>query len=241
MLEALKEKVCRANLDLVRHGLVIFTWGNVSAIDRAAGLVVIKPSGVSYDGMKPSDMVVVDLDGKVVEGELNPSSDTPTHLELYKAFPNIGGVVHTHSTFATAWAQAGHDIPNIGTTHADYFHDAIPCTRNMRRSEVFGEYEKETGRVIVERFVSKGVDPDDTPAVLVRNHGPFAWGTDADNAVHNAVVLEEVAKMAYLATDIHVAALYVTDFAPRMNKNLVEKHYSRKHGPGAYYGQKKKQ
>ena len=241
MLEALKEKVCRANLDLVRHGLVIFTWGNVSAIDRAAGLVVIKPSGVSYDGMKPSDMVVVDLDGKVVEGELNPSSDTPTHLELYKAFPNIGGVVHTHSTFATAWAQAGHDIPNIGTTHADYFHDAIPCTRNMRRSEVFGEYEKETGRVIVERFAAKGIDPDDTPAVLVRNHGPFAWGTDADNAVHNAVVLEEVAKMAYLATDIHVAALYVTDFAPRMNKNLVEKHYSRKHGPGAYYGQKKKQ
>ena len=245
MLEELKAKVCRANLDLVRHGLVIFTWGNVSAIDRAAGLVVIKPSGVSYDGMKPSDMVVVDLDGKVVEGELNPSSDTPTHLELYKAFPNIGGVVHTHSTFATAWAQAGNDIPNIGTTHADYFHDAIPCTRNMRRSEVFGEYEKETGRVIVERFVSKGIDPDDTPAVLVRNHGPFAWGTDADNAVHNAVVLEEVAKMAYLATDIHVAAqlkgIYLADFSPRMNRFLIEKHYSRKHGPGAYYGQKKKQ
>ena len=245
MLEKLKEKVCRANLNLVRHGLVIFTWGNVSAIDRESGLVVIKPSGVSYDGMKPSDMVVVDLDGKVVEGELNPSSDTPTHLELYKAFPNIGGVVHTHSTFATAWAQAGSDIPNIGTTHADYFHDAIPCTRNMRRSEVFGEYEKETGRVIVERFAAKGIDPDDTPAVLVRNHGPFAWGTDADNAVHNAVVLEEVAKMAYIATEIHVAdqlkGIYLADFSPRMNRFLVEKHYSRKHGPGAYYGQKKKQ
>ncbi len=243
MLEKLKEKVCRANLDLVRHGLVIFTWGNVSAIDRASGLVVIKPSGVSYDNMKPSDMVVVDLDGKVVEGELNPSSDTPTHVELYKAFPNIGGVVHTHSTFATAWAQAGEDIPRLGTTHADYFHDAIPCTRSMKKSEVFGEYEKETGRVIIERF--KDLNPDDTPAVLVRNHGPFAWGTDADNAVHNAVVLEEVAKMAYLAVDIHVAAqlkgLYLADFAPRMNKYLIEKHYSRKHGPGAYYGQKKKQ
>ena len=234
--------MCRANLDLVRHGLVIFTWGNVSAIDRASGLVVIKPSGVSYDNMKPSDMVVVDLDGKVVEGELNPSSDTPTHVELYKAFPNIGGVVHTHSTFATAWAQAGEDIPRLGTTHADYFHDAIPCTRSMKKSEVFGEYEKETGRVIIERF--KDMNPDDTPAVLVRNHGPFAWGTDADNAVHNAVVLEEVAKMAYLAVDIHVAAqfkgIYLADFSPRMNKYLIEKHYSRKHGPGAYYGQKKK-
>ena len=149
MLEELKEKVCRANLDLVRHGLVIFTWGNVSAIDRASGLVVIKPSGVSYDNMKPSDMVVVDLDGKVVEGELNPSSDTPTHVELYKAFPNIGGVVHTHSTYATAWAQAGRDIPSLGTTHADYFHDDIPCTRDMSKEEVFGEYEKETGKVIV--------------------------------------------------------------------------------------------
>ena len=243
MLEELKEKVCRANLDLVRHGLVIFTWGNVSAIDRTSGLVVIKPSGVSYDDMKSSDMVVVDLDGKVVEGELNPSSDTPTHLELYKAFPNIGGVVHTHSTFATAWAQAGEDIPRLGTTHADYFHDAIPCTRSMKKSEVFGEYEKETGHVIIERF--KGMNPDDTPAVLVRNHGPFAWGTDADNAVHNAVVLEEVAKMAYLAVDIHVAAqlkgIYLADFYPRMNKYLIEKHYSRKHGPDAYYGQKKKQ
>ncbi len=243
MLEALKEKVCRANLDLVRHGLVIFTWGNVSAIDRESGLVVIKPSGVSYDNMKPSDMVVVDLDGKVVEGELNPSSDTPTHVELYKAFPHIGGVVHTHSTYATAWAQAGRDIPNIGTTHADYFHDNIPCTRNMKRAEVFGEYEKETGKVIVERF--KGMNPDDTPAVLVKNHGPFAWGTDADNAVHNAVVLEAVAKMAYISVGLStwdkLETRYVPGFGPKMNKLLIEKHYSRKHGPNAYYGQKKKQ
>ena len=240
MLEELKNKVCQANLDLVKHGLVIFTWGNVSAIDRASGLVVIKPSGVSYDNMKPEDMVVVDLDGKVVEGDLNPSSDTPTHLVLYKAFPNIGGVVHTHSTFATAWAQAGRDIPNIGTTHADYFHDAIPCTRDMTKAEVFGEYEKETGNVIVERF--QGMNPDDTPAVLVRNHGPFAWGTDADNAVHNAVVLEQVAKMAYISGDINVGRelpfWYIRSI--KMNKHLIEKHYSRKHGPNAYYGQKKK-
>ena len=242
MLEELKEKVFRANLDLVKHGLVIFTWGNVSAIDRASGLVVIKPSGVSYETMRAEDMVVVDLDGKVVEGDLRPSSDTPTHIELYKAFPNIGGVVHTHSTYATAWAQAGNSIPNIGTTHADYFHEDIPCTRNMRKKEVFGEYEKETGLVIVERF--KGINPDDTPAVLVRNHGPFTWGTDADNAVHNAVVLEQVAKMAYFAIDIHVAAqlkgMFLPDFSPKMNKLLIEKHYSRKHGPNAYYGQKKK-
>ena len=240
MLEALKEKVCRANLDLVRHGLVIFTWGNVSAIDRESGLVVIKPSGVSYDNMKPEDMVVVDLDGKVVEGDLNPSSDTPTHLVLYRAFPNIGGVVHTHSTFATAWAQAGRDIPSLGTTHADYFHDNIPCTRDMTKAEVFGEYEKETGNVIVERF--QGMNPDDTPAVLVRNHGPFTWGTDADNAVHNAVVLEQVAKMAYIAMDINVGKKLQFWYIPsiKMNKLLIQKHYSRKHGPNAYYGQKKK-
>ena len=238
MLEELKEKVCRANLDLVRHGLVIFTWGNVSAIDRASALVVIKPSGVSYDNMKPSDMVVVNLDGKVVEGELNPSSDTPTHLVLYKAFPNIGGVVHTHSTYATAWAQAGIDIPSLGTTHADYFHDDIPCTRNMKKSEVFGEYEKETGNVIVETF--KKIKPDDTPAVLVRNHGPFAWGTDADNAVHNAVVLEEIAKMAFISLTVNLSTLDIVNHKPTMNKLLIEKHYSRKHGPNAYYGQKKK-
>ena len=243
MLEELKEKVCKANLDLVKHGLVLFTWGNVSAIDRESGLVVIKPSGVSYDNMKPSDMVVVDLDGNVVEGSLRPSSDTPTHVVLYKAFPEIGGVVHTHSTFATAWAQAGRDIPNIGTTHADYFHEDIPCTRDMKKAEVFGEYEKETGKVIVERF--KGMAPMDTPAVLVKNHGPFAWGTDADNAVHNAVVLEEVAKMAFVSMGIEssftAARRNAYDFtpAPSMNKNLIEKHYSRKHGPNAYYGQKK--
>ncbi|MCR5139132.1 MAG: L-ribulose-5-phosphate 4-epimerase [Bacteroidaceae bacterium] len=242
MLEELKAKVCKANLDLVKHGLVLFTWGNVSAIDRKSGLVVIKPSGVSYDNMKPSDMVVVDLDGKVVEGDLNPSSDTPTHVVLYKAFPNIGGVVHTHSTYATAWAQAGRDIPNIGTTHADYFHDDIPCTRDMKKAEVFGEYEKETGNVIVERF--KDMNPDDTPAVLVKNHGPFAWGKDADNAVHNAVVLEEVAKMAFVAITIHSDFTdakrnpYQADPKPTMNNHLIEKHYSRKHGPNAYYGQK---
>jgi len=237
MLEALKQEVFEANLNLVKHGLVIFTWGNVSAIDRASGLVVIKPSGVEYDVMKASDMVVVDLDGKVVEGDLRPSSDTPTHVALYKAFPNIGGVVHTHSTYATAWAQAGRDIPNIGTTHADYFHDDIPCTRDMKKSEVFGEYEKETGNVIIERF--KGMNPDDTPAVLVKNHGPFAWGTDAANAVHNAVVLEQVAKMAFISSTLHIPTLDVVKHVPSMNKHLIEKHYSRKHGPNAYYGQKK--
>ena len=238
MLEELKEKVCKANLELVRHGLVLFTWGNASAIDRPSGLVVIKPSGVSYDDMKPSDMVVVDLEGKVVEGNLRPSSDTPTHVVLYKAFPGIGGVVHTHSTYATAWAQAGRNIPNIGTTHADYFHDDIPCTRDMRKAEVFGEYEKETGNVIVERF--RNIDPNDTPGVLVRNHGPFTWGTDVWNAVHNAVVLEEVAKMAFISSTLQLPTLDVIEHVPSMNKHLIEKHYSRKHGPGAYYGQSKK-
>lgn len=238
MLEELKEKVCKANLELVRYGLVLFTWGNASAIDRPSGLVVIKPSGVSYDDMKPSDMVVVDLEGKVVEGNLRPSSDTPTHVVLYKAFPGIGGVVHTHSTYATAWAQAGRNIPNIGTTHADYFHDDIPCTRDMRKAEVFGEYEKETGNVIVERF--RNIDPNDTPGVLVRNHGPFTWGTDVLNAVHNAVVLEEVAKMAFISSTLQLPTLDVIEHVPSMNKHLIEKHYSRKHGPGAYYGQSKK-
>ena len=242
MLEELKTKVWQANLDLVKSGLVLFTWGNASAIDRKSGLVVIKPSGVAYDVMRPEDMVVVDLEGRIVEGSLRPSSDTPTHLVLYKAFPNIGGVVHTHSTYATGWAQVGRNIPNIGTTHADYFHDDIPCTRDMSKEEVFGEYEKETGKVIVERF--KGLNPDDTPAVLVKNHGPFAWGTDADNAVHNAVVLEAVAKMAYISVGLStwnkLETRYVPGFGPKMNKLLVEKHYSRKHGPNAYYGQKKK-
>ena len=229
MLEALKEKVFRANLDLVKHGLVIFTWGNVSAIDRENNLVVIKPSGVSYETMVAADMVVVDLDGNIVEGGLRPSSDMPTHLMLYKAFSEIGGIMHTHSTYATAWAQAGRDIPNIGTTHADYFHDAIPCTAEMSRAEVEGNYEKETGRVIVRCF--KEIDPVHTPGVLVRNHGPFAWGRDAADAVHNAVVLEQVAKMAYLSYQINPALT--------MNPLLVEKHFNRKHGPNAYYGQKK--
>lgn len=230
MLEQLKEKVCKANLDLVKHGLVIFTWGNVSAIDRESGLVVIKPSGVSYDNMKPSDMVVVDLDGNVVEGDLRPSSDTPTHLVLYKAFREIGGVVHIHSTYATAWAQAGKDIPNIGTTHADYFHDAIPCTADMTKEEVQGAYELETGNVIVKRF--EGINPVHTPGVLVKNHGPFSWGKGADEAVHNAVVMEQVAKMAFIAFSVNPELT--------MNPLLVEKHFSRKHGPDAYYGQKKK-
>ena len=189
MLEELKEKVYRANMSLVEHGLVIFTWGNVSGIDREKGLVVIKPSGVSYDTMKASDMVVVSLaDGKVVEGDLRPSSDTPTHLALYRAFPEIGGVVHTHSTYATAWAQAGIDLPNIGTTHADYFHNAIPCTRDMTAAEVEGDYELETGNIIVERFI--GMNPVHTPGVLVKNHGPFSWGKTPEEAVHNAVVME---------------------------------------------------
>lgn len=230
MLEELKEKVFKANLDLVKHGLVIFTWGNVSGIDREKGLVVIKPSGVSYDEMKADDMVVVDLaTGKVVEGSLRPSSDTPTHLALYRAWPEIGGVVHTHSTYATAWAQAGKGIPNIGTTHADYFHETIPCTRDMTEAEVKGDYELETGNVIVERF--SGINPVHTPGVLVKNHGPFSWGTSPADAVHNAVVMEQVAKMA------HIAFLVNPDLT--MNPLLVEKHFSRKHGPNAYYGQKK--
>ena len=229
MLEELKEKVFKANLDLVKHGLVIFTWGNVSGIDREKGLVVIKPSGVSYDDMKAEDMVVVDLEtGKVVEGNLKPSSDTPTHLALYRAFPEIGGVVHTHSTYATAWSQAGKDLPNIGTTHADYFHEAVPCTRDMTEAEVINEYELNTGNVIIERF--EGMNPVHTPGVLVKNHGPFAWGTSPADAVHNAVVLEQIAKMASIA--------YTVNPALTMNPLLVEKHFSRKHGPNAYYGQR---
>ena len=228
MLEKLKEEVCKANLELVEHGLVIFTWGNVSGIDREKGLVVIKPSGVSYDNMKPEDMVVVDLQtGERVEGNLKPSSDTPTHLALYRAFPEIGGVVHTHSTYATAWAQAGKDLPNIGTTHADYFHDAVPCTRFMTEEEVKGDYELETGNVIIERF--KDLNPLHTPGVLVTNHGPFTWGKTPHEAVHNAVVLEQVAKMAFIAFSVNPGL--------QMNPLLVEKHFNRKHGPNAYYGQ----
>lgn len=228
MLEKLKEEVLRANLDLVRHRLVIFTWGNVSAIDRASGLVVIKPSGVDYDAMTADDMVVVDLDGRTVEGRLRPSSDTPTHVALYRAFPRIGGVVHTHSTHATAWAQTGRDLPCLGTTHADYFHGAIPCTEDMTRQQIEGDYEAETGAVIVERF--RRLDPLHTPGVLVKNHGPFAWGGDAHEAVHNAVVLEQVARMAFITT--------LLDPQASMDPALIEKHFRRKHGPDAYYGQK---
>ena len=219
-------------MDLVRYGLVIFTWGNVSGIDRERGLVVIKPSGVDYETMRPEDMVVVDLNtGKVVEGDLRPSSDTPTHLALYRAWPEIGGVVHTHSTYATAWAEAGIDLPNIGTTHADYFHNAIPCTADMTEAEVKGEYELETGNVIIARFAKEGINAVNTPGVLVKNHGPFSWGKDPHEAVHNAVVMEQVAKMAFVAYSVN----------PRLTMNplLIEKHFSRKHGPNAYYGQKK--
>lgn len=234
MLEELKERVFRANLDLARHNLVIFTWGNVSGIDREKGLVVIKPSGVDYDSMKASDMVVVDLKtGETVEGELNPSSDTPTHLILYRTYPDIGGIVHTHSTYATAWAQAGKDIPNIGTTHSDYYHNDIPCTGDMTEKEIKGDYELETGNVIVKRLNQGNINPMHTPGALVKNHGPFAWGKNPDNAVYNAVVMEQVAKMAYLSFAINPET--------SMNPLLVDKHFSRKHGPNAYYGQKKKQ
>lgn len=227
-IDILRKDVFKANLDLVSHGLVIFTWGNVSAIDREKGIVIIKPSGVSYDVMKPEDMVLIDLSGKVLEGNLKPSSDTATHLVLYKAFPEIGGVVHTHSTYATAWAQAGKDIPNIGTTHSDYFSQDIPCTRDMTESEVLGgDYELETGSVIVERF--KNINPNHVPGVLVKNHGPFSWGKNADDAVHNAVVMEQVAKMAQIAYNINQNL--------DMNPHLIQKHFYRKHGPGAYYGQ----
>lgn len=230
MLSELKKKVFEANLELVRQGLVLYTWGNVSGIDRERGLVVIKPSGVSYDAMRWEDMVVVDLQtGKVVEGDLNPSSDTPTHLVLYRAFPNIGGVVHTHSTYATAFAQAGRDIPNIGTTHSDYFYKDIPCTRDMTKQEVEGEYELETGNVIVDEIRTRQINPDHTPAVLVRNHGPFSWGKDPAQAVYNAKVMEQCAQMAFISLTVNPET--------SMTPLLVEKHYQRKHGPNAYYGQ----
>ncbi len=232
MLEDLKQAVWEANLRLPKHNLVTFTWGNVSGIDRKKGLMVIKPSGVEYDALKPSDLVVVDLEtGKTVEGDLNPSSDTDTHLVLYRAFQNIGGVVHTHSRWATIFAQAGRGVPVLGTTHGDYFYGEIPCTRRMTAEEIGGRYELETGNVIVERF--RHLDPDSVPAVLVHSHGPFCWGKDAKEAVHNAVVLEEVAFMAWhnLALD---AAL------PPMQQELLDKHFLRKHGKNAYYGQNKK-
>lgn len=227
MISALKQIVFEANMALVKHGLVIFTWGNVSGIDRETGLVAIKPSGVSYDIMKQDDMVILDLDGNIVDGRLKPSSDTATHLVLYKSFPNIGGVVHTHSTYATAWAQAGCSIPNIGTTHADYFKDAIPCTREMTELEIKNQYELETGNVIVESF--RDINGDYTPGVLVNNHGPFAWGKNPDDAVHNAVVMEQVAKMATISLNVNPNL--------KMNEYLIQKHFFRKHGSDAYYGQ----
>lgn len=229
MLEELKDRVYQANMKLPEHGLVTFTWGNVSGIDREKGLVVIKPSGVEYSEMKPEDMVVVSLEtGERVEGGLNPSSDTPTHLVLYRAFPEIGGVVHTHSRWATVYAQSGRGILPLGTTHGDYFYGEIPCTRKMMPEEIAGEYEKETGNVIVEAFSGKSAA--DIPAVLVHSHGPFTWGTDPDNAVHNAVVLEELAFMAWhnQMMDPGISA---------MQQELLDKHYLRKHGANAYYGQ----
>ena len=224
MLEKLKDEVCRANLLLPRYGLVTLTWGNVSGIDRESGLVVIKPSGVPYDGMGPDDMVVVDLNGNPVEGRYKPSSDTPTHIELYKAFPNIGGIVHTHSRWATIFAQMGRGVPAAGTTHADYFYGEVPCTRPMTPEEIAGEYEKETGKVVIETFGA--LDPNAVPACLVYSHGPFAWGSTPDKAVENAVVLEEVAFMQWHAD------------AQPMQRELLDKHYLRKHGKNAYYGQK---
>ena len=230
MLEQLKEQVCKANLELPRYGLVTFTWGNVSGIDRESGLVVIKPSGVSYDGMTADDMVVLDLEGNIVEGRYKPSSDTPTHIALYKAFPALGGVVHTHSRWATTFAQMGKGIPALGTTHADYFYGEIPCTRKMTPAEIGGEYELETGNVIIETFNSKGIEAAQVPAVVVYSHGPFAWGTDAMDAVHNAVVLEELAFMAYHTMQLN------PEITP-MQQELLDKHYLRKHGANAYYGQ----
>ena len=230
MLEELKKQVCEANLELVRRGVVIYTWGNVSGIDRKANLVVIKPSGVDYDGMKPEDMVVVDLEtGKKVAGKYNPSSDTPPHLELYRAFPSIGGVTHTHSVNAVAFAQAGMDISALGTTHADYFYGSIPCTRELTNEEVETAYELNTGKVIVECFEKRSLDPAAVPGVLVRNHGPFAWGKDAAASVYHAVVLEVVAEMHLKTRLLHPEA--------SIPQYILDKHYKRKHGPNAYYGQ----
>ena len=229
MLEELKQKVLEANLLLPKYQLVTFTWGNVSAIDREKGLVVIKPSGVPYETMTAEDMVVVDLNGSIVEGEKRPSSDTPTHIALYRAFPEIGGVVHTHSRWATSFAQAGRPVPPLGTTHADDFYGEIPCTRSLTDEEIGGEYEKNTGLVIAETFTGKNAA--EVPGVLVRNHGPFSWGKDALDAVHNAVVLEEVAFMAF-------HALMLEPEADTVSQALLDRHYLRKHGKNAYYGQK---
>lgn len=230
MLEELKQSVLQANLDLVKHGLVLFTWGNVSGIDSTRQFMIIKPSGVDYEGMTADDMVVVRVsDGSVVEGHYKPSSDTPTHLVLYRAFPSLGGVVHTHSTYATAFAQAGKNIPNIGTTQADYFYGDIPCTRSLTNQEIAGDYEAETGKVIVETFGEKKLDSEAIPGVLVRHHGPFAWGVSPEQAVYHAVVMEQCAKMAYLSLNLEPQI--------SMEQELIDKHFCRKHGKNAYYGQ----
>lgn len=229
MLEKLKEEVCKANLDLVKAGLVIHTWGNASGRDPESGLIVIKPSGVSYDSMTPEDMVVLDREGNVVEGKYNPSTDAPTHLVLYSKWPLIGGIVHTHSSYATSWAQAGRAIPAFGTTHADHFYGDVPVTRKLKAVEIKDEYELNTGKVIIETFGKS--DPMAIPSVLVNNHGPFCWGTDVDNAVHNAIALEEIARMAF--NTILLGA------GKSVSKTLLDKHYNRKHGTGAYYGQTK--
>ena len=231
MLEELKKKVCEANLLLPKYGMVTFTWGNVSEVDRETGLMVIKHSGVEYDHMTPEDMVVVSLaTGETVEGKWKPSSDTETHIALYNAFPALGGIVHTHSRWATSFAQAGMDVIAMGTTQGDYFYGDIPCTRKMTPEEIANDYERETGNVIIETFKTRNIDPAQIPAVLVNSHGPFAWGTDAMNAVHNAVVLEEVTFMDYHAMSMNPAA-------GRMQQELLDKHYLRKHGKNAYYGQ----
>ena len=231
MLEDLKKIVCEANLELVRRGVVLYTWGNVSGIDREKNLVVIKPSGVDYAGMSPEDMVVVDLfSSEVVEGKYKPSSDTPTHLELYRNFPKIGGVVHTHSTHAVAFAQAALDVPALGTTHADYFYGSVPCTRALTEAEVSEAYELNTGKVIVEEFAKRELDYEAIPGVVVQNHGPFTWGATPDKAVYHAVVLEEVAKMDLLTLSLNPKA--------QLPQYVLNKHYQRKHGPNAYYGQK---
>lgn len=230
MLENLKEEVYKANLLLPKYNLVTFTWGNVSGIDRATGYVVIKPSGVKYEELTPDKMVVVDLEGNIIEGEFNPSSDTATHLELYKAFTDIGGVVHTHSPWAVAFAQAGVDIPAAGTTHADYYYGAIPVTRQMKESEIVEAYEKETGTAIIETFNKRKINPNQIPGVLVNDHGPFTWGETPEGAVHNSVVLEQVAMMTYRSLQLNSKNI-------EMSQDLLNKHYLRKHGENAYYGQ----
>ncbi len=230
MLEQLKEEVFQANLDLPKHGLIKYTWGNVSAVDRERELFVIKPSGVDYETMQASDMVVCDFEGKIVEGQMNSSSDTPTHAVLYKAFPEIGGIVHTHSTWATSWAQAGIDLPAMGTTHADTFYGAVPCARFLTQKEIEDGYEAKTGHVIVETFKERGIQPLEIPGVLLHGHGPFTWGKDADSAVMHAVVLEEVAKM-------NVITRQLNSYATELPQRILDKHYLRKHGKDAYYGQ----